>query len=241
MNKKNNQHNQNNTKVYALPVRVIVWCMAAVAIYQVVSTPLRTSHPVDPYDRCEPQRLTQAVSEQEFTAFLKTWNRYIDSGMYEKASLGNEDTLPDPSLRLPWIVRFWLFKNCWDADRFYYVNQRLRQAVKDSETLEHSAGAVALLEQLLAEIEKKDQKPYVPNKRGHRVIPNDKEIENVKDENVMAQAYKQMINDHKKAMANIQSTEDERRFATAHADLIKEIFDRTGTMPRTTSTKRGNR
>ena len=62
-------------------------------------------------------------------AFLKTWNRYLAEGMdkvgYAQVSMTASSSLKEANPR----VTAWLERKRWNADRFFYIEARLRAIV----------------------------------------------------------------------------------------------------------------
>ncbi len=90
------------------------------------------------------------VQEDEMKAFLSVWSEYIYSGTSRKMSL--KLSLSDKDV--PADLKKWLRKRGWkDADRFFYVEQRLASVVKSVYLQKHAESTIKVLERQLQEEE----------------------------------------------------------------------------------------
>lgn len=69
------------------------------------------------------------ISASELRAFLKTWHKYLEDGMdkvgYAQLSMSVQGRADKVNPR----VARWLERKGWNADRFFYVEQRLRAVI----------------------------------------------------------------------------------------------------------------
>lgn len=90
------------------------------------------------------------VQFDEMKAFLTVWSEYIYSGTSRKMSL--QLSLSDK--KIPSELKKWLKKQGWDdAERFFYVEQRLAAVVKSVYLQKHSQSTIKVLEKQLQEEE----------------------------------------------------------------------------------------
>ena len=96
--------------------------------------------------RCEPMSVSEEISENEVNNFLKTWNEYVKKGYDKKVQ--DKVSLMDGKLEdnLPFSVKLWLSAKCWEPKRFYYVEDRLRSAVRTLYLKKHSASILSILQ-----------------------------------------------------------------------------------------------
>ena len=88
---------------------------------------------------------TESVAASEATVFLKNWEDYKTRGYEQKIPENFAYDATDVTKRLPWIVKMWFEKECIDAKRFYYVEQRLRSALKAYDLKKHTDNVIAVL------------------------------------------------------------------------------------------------
>lgn len=72
---------------------------------------------------------SRTISQNELRAFLKTWHRYRQEGMdklgFTELSLVTNSS---PAQANPDLAR-WLERKGWDADRFFYIEERIRAII----------------------------------------------------------------------------------------------------------------
>ncbi len=94
---------------------------------------------------CPVTPTTDIVSKTEAEVFLKDWQAYVARGYEQKVPEDFTYDGTDITERLPWIVKAWFEKECIDAKRFYYVEQRLRSALKAYDLKKHTDNVIAVL------------------------------------------------------------------------------------------------
>ncbi|MDD4556670.1 MAG: hypothetical protein PHE89_05025 [Alphaproteobacteria bacterium] len=100
----------------------------------------------------EDRGVGEPISVGEINSFLNVWPDFTNSWV---SKLG----IPQLSLttsnnmkrRLPYITIAWLNRRGWDADRFFYVEQRLRSIVRSAQTEEHVYQTIDILEKKMKE------------------------------------------------------------------------------------------
>lgn len=114
---------------------------------------------------------SETISQNELRAFLKTWHRYhregIDKLGFTELSLVTDSTAAEAN---PDVAR-WLERKGWNADRFFYVEGRIRaiiSTIKKDEQIEQnrrlmlqqaqSAGDSELSRTLLKSAEEQNRK-----------------------------------------------------------------------------------
>lgn len=75
-------------------------------------------------------RIGEAITYPETVSFLQLWSEFMqkDISRYGLLQISLTNTIPSEGFS-PQLVR-WLKNEGWDADRFFYVEQRLKAAVK---------------------------------------------------------------------------------------------------------------
>lgn len=123
--------------------------LSAVLLYKLLGADLAAFHAGKIPPRCQPFNVTEKLSPQELEVFLKIWPQYQER--LHRSQKGSQLSLYSgkASDALPWHVRFWLFKNCWEPDRFYYVEQRLHEILQTSFLHKHTQDVVGILQQLM--------------------------------------------------------------------------------------------
>ena len=96
-------------------------------------------------ERCQPMSINKEVSSAEVEQFLKLWSEYVEKG-YDK-EVSDKISLMDGKLEdnLPISIKMWFNAKCWTADRFYYIEDRLRSAIQTLYLKRHSAGIISIL------------------------------------------------------------------------------------------------
>lgn len=97
-----------------------------------------------PYD-------TVQISEDEADAFFKNWADYVSRGYNYQVKENSLYYDQEISKQLPWIVRLWFEKRCISADRFYYVEQRMRNIIRTHDLKDHADGVADILKSEMAE------------------------------------------------------------------------------------------
>ena len=94
---------------------------------------------------CPIVQTSETISRKEADFFFQKWQEYKMRGYVEKVPENfafDEVNMVD---RLPWIVKLWMDKNCIDASRFYYTEQRMRAALKAYDIRKHAESVIAIL------------------------------------------------------------------------------------------------
>lgn len=93
----------------------------------------------------------ETITSREINAFLDVWPKYVNSWVSRigvpKLSMTRSNNFKK---RLSFITIAWLNRHGWEAERFFYVEQRLRSIVMSLQTEEHSQKTIELLERQLA-------------------------------------------------------------------------------------------
>ncbi len=116
----------------------IILILAFLLVLKVLSCRL-VDYDTPIYDsKCQPMSTLVVINEQELNSFLKLWQEYMNKGLYkdvpDKVSLLSENF----TAKLPVRVNVWLNKNCWTAERFYYVEQRLQAILRTIYLKQHA-------------------------------------------------------------------------------------------------------
>ena len=89
------------------------------------------------------------ITAPELEEFLPLWSAYVADGLIDMVSVKISLLSGDLESALPWQVNFWLHKRCWTADRFYYVEQRLRSIIHALYLREHTRAVKEILTERL--------------------------------------------------------------------------------------------
>ena len=141
--------------------------------------------------------VTTEISAEETENFLPLWSEYMAQGLNTDVSDKVSLMSGDLETALPWPVNFWLNKNCWTAERFYYVEQRLRSILRTLYLREHTRAVKEILLQ---------------------------QLENETDEAKKA-SYQNMI-DIQDAIANVEAiSEEELNIVRGREQLIEDVLN----------------
>lgn len=88
----------------------------------------------------------ELVSIVEMNNFLEVWAEYLQSDISDIGSRQLSLTMGKASEKFPLEMISWLAKRGWNADRFFYVEQRLKAIVKSAFLQEHIRSTIAILE-----------------------------------------------------------------------------------------------
>lgn len=110
--------------------RYSVLFTAVVLLAWIISTPLPRLGKINLYGFDNPPRIGEAITYPETVSFLQLWSEFMqkDISRYGLLQISLTNTIPSEGFS-PQLVR-WLKNEGWDADRFFYVEQRLKAAVK---------------------------------------------------------------------------------------------------------------
>lgn len=112
-------------KLYIVTAAVacLILLFAAYAAYTYTEDGFAPAYPNDVVSQ------SKEISAEELRAFLKTWNLYLAEGMdkvgYAQVSMTASSSLKEANPR----VTAWLERKRWNADRFFYIEVRLRAIV----------------------------------------------------------------------------------------------------------------
>ena len=148
-------------------------------------------------DMCRIAPNTVEISLEEADTFFKYWADYADRGYNHKVP---EDLRYDDqkiSKRLPWVVKLWFDKRCISAERFYYVEQRMRSILKAHYLKEQTESVISVLQNEIA-----------------KGLSSDK-----------AAWYENIINEQRR-MVNVEGiTESELKLIEGNEEAIRKILE----------------
>lgn len=176
--------------------RYLILILAFLLVVKVFSCHLVESDTKGVSEDCPAVSHSREISKYEFDKFLETWSLYMREGYAQKVS--DKISLAEglPSENLPWILRYWLQRRCWDTDRFYYVEQRVRAVLSTSYLQKHTSEVAAILEN---------------------------QAENEDDE-AKKEAYQDMLAIQSK-IANVEGvSESELSFVKGREELIEQVL-----------------
>ncbi len=130
--------------------RYIVLFLAFLLILRVLSCNIVSQSPKENKPRCKPMNNEKEISIQETNEFLKLWAEYVEKGYNKKVS--DKISLMDGGLEehLPLSVKLWFNGKCWTAERFYYIEDRLRASIQTLYLKRHSASILAILNERMS-------------------------------------------------------------------------------------------
>jgi len=130
--------------------RLSVLLLACLLLAKVLSGRLVDYSLPEVPNRCPLMQSTKEISADELEHFLKTWTAYlenkIDLDEPDKVSLSTDK----PSQKVSWRAKMFFDHNCWDVDRFFYVEQRVRSIVNTLYLKKHTTEVAEVLRQLMA-------------------------------------------------------------------------------------------
>ena len=89
----------------------------------------------------------EPITPYEINSFLEIWPDYVESWVSKlgvaQLSLTNAKKI---DRKLPYITIIWLNRRGWEAERFFYVEQRLKSIVRSAQTEEYVRETVDMLE-----------------------------------------------------------------------------------------------
>lgn len=106
---------------------------------------------------------TIEVSAEEADTFFKYWADYVNRGYNHRVP---EDLRYDDqkiSKRLPWIVHLWFQKRCISVERFYYVEQRMRNILKAKNLKDQTNSVIKVLRSEMKEGVPSEKKKWYEN------------------------------------------------------------------------------
>lgn len=89
---------------------------------------------------------TETVSHNEMNNFLRVWSKYLQDDVSKIGARQVSLTMGPASEKFPIQTINWLTKEGWNADRFFYVEQRMKAIVKSAFLQEHIKSTIAMLE-----------------------------------------------------------------------------------------------
>lgn len=141
--------------------RYLVLLMAFLLLMKVFSCRLVDYNFSFVRESCLPLSSATEISLMEANAFLAVWSEYMAEGLNNDIS--DKVSLISGELKtaLPWKVNFWLNRHCWTAERFYYVEQRLRAIIRTLYLREHTQVVKEILSvQMKNEIDENKKASY---------------------------------------------------------------------------------
>lgn len=130
--------------------RYAILILAMLLLARVLSCRLVDYKPADFPQRCPDVPAAEQISAEEMEKFLKTWSEYMQKGLNKE--IADQVSLMEshPSAKVPWKINFFLNRECWDTDRFYYVEQRVRSIIHTHYLKAHTSEVAAVLKKELA-------------------------------------------------------------------------------------------
>lgn len=137
------------------------------------------------------------IDAGEMDSFLKVWPKYLHSNVASLSAYQVSFANGRPSKTLHPKVIKWLNKRGWNADRFFYVEQRLRAIIK---TVEHERHIIGMMKTLEGQLQN-ESNPST------------------------AQSMKQAIDAQMQSLNVERISRQELDMAEPHAEEIKAVLD----------------
>lgn len=127
--------------------KILILLLTFVVLFFVLTTPLSRLGRFNQNKFNLPPQAGEVITVPEMKAFLETWSRFLqkDIGKYGVQQVSLTGAKPSEGFS-PYLVR-WLKKEGWNADRFFYVEQRLKAIVKTALLAENIDSNKKILEQ----------------------------------------------------------------------------------------------
>ncbi len=110
---------------------IVKWLsLALLAIYAL--WPLDISRQ-EQRDYSEQLQRGEFITRSEMLQFLETWSEFCRTNIYQQENMQASLSMDKPSKSFPPRVVSWLRNRGWHADRFFYVEQRLKSIVKSAQ------------------------------------------------------------------------------------------------------------
>ncbi len=125
--------------------RTMFLLLGLVAVFAVLRFQM-WENPLDRYDRIIKQKRVQYtidIHAKELDEFVRLLPEYKRLGLEKDFNVAYLDVLP--SKALDWKKKIWFIYHHWDADRFYYVQQRLIYLLQALEIRRNSQGIIDLI------------------------------------------------------------------------------------------------
>lgn len=84
------------------------------------------------------------ITEEELREFMKFWPEFKQIGLFSKKETSYSPLKPSQTVN--WIMRFWFVYHRLDADRFFYVQQRLIYLLQAMEVQRNAQNIIDQLE-----------------------------------------------------------------------------------------------
>lgn len=123
-----------------------------------------------------PDRTSAEVGKEELMAFLPVWSDYVQQNISElgQKPVSLESGRPEDNLSPK--AQEWLLRRGWHPRRFFYVEQRLRAALKTLQCRRHGAEVVKSLQDQLDDLREQQSLTMQPDPR---IMSLENSIENM--------------------------------------------------------------
>lgn len=157
--------------------RYIILALVFLFLIKVLSCSIVPQTDKHAEQRCKPMNSKKQITLSETEEFLDLWSEYINKG-YDKA-VSDKISLMDGDIEsnIPISLQLWFNNKCWTADRFYYVEDRLKAAIRTLYLKRHAENILEILNEQKNEdnAEQYDQMIEMQNKIAN--IENISELE----------------------------------------------------------------
>lgn len=147
--------------------------------------------------RCAPASVKAEVTEHEVNTFLKLWKKIKQKGFQNDINQQISLDSKKPSEEVSDRIKYVLYKSCWEVDRFFYVEQRVRSILQTIYLRKHTDAVIKILED---------------------------ELQTEKDESKRA-AYYEMIEIQKKISTIEKVTDQEVEMLKGREDEVKNLLN----------------
>lgn len=153
-----------------LRLSTLIWTIAAISIISLWYYRSTVGVPEEVVEVVIPAPSPDVVTPDEMEAFLPVWSKYAHS----KISKNNFSQISLSDKTASSKLEKWLKKRGWEAQRFFYVEQRLAATIKSIYLRKHSKGTIKALNAQL----KSETNPQVADNI-KKLIASQKQISNV--------------------------------------------------------------
>ena len=90
------------------------------------------------------QKYTEKISAEELDDFISSWAQFKKLGWADDLMVSYK--ISSPSKFMDWKIKIWFVYHKWDADRFFYVQQRLSALLYTLSVRRHAEELISMLQ-----------------------------------------------------------------------------------------------
>ena len=110
---------------------IIRWLVLALLAVYVLTPPRAMRLNNQTYD--DQLKRGEYITRSEMLQFLETWSEFTSTNIFRNGNIQASLSMDAPSESFPPKVARWLRSKGWHADRFFYVEQRLKSIVRSAQ------------------------------------------------------------------------------------------------------------